>query len=374
MLRGHCGEEAVSPPREGEGESAIEAGVASGHTARGHFTARSTVIALLNPRALLAALVALLGFVPAAAQPVRDNFAGAEFSPAIWFVCHRPENAFGIVPAPELGLNAAQMVVRHPDLGRFTPSAHRGCRPDDGLYDPGDGEERAELWEADALKQPFGTEIWTRFRMWIDPKIPAGDATRLVIGQWKEDGGHSPMLAQRFTGRRFTITIGQDNDDPARDTQDVDCRVIIAHDAAFGIAARAGATGEPTAVSGEGAFLGGSLGYDRNEVVHGVAVAPGRAPPCARDILVTGHRLLPEIFGRWTTMLYHIKAAVDGNGLVELWADGDKIVTVTGRIGFRDAVGRKQYFKFGPYRRHAPYPTLARLATYARGATREEVE
>jgi len=56
------------------------------------------------------------------------------------------------------------------------------------------------------------------------------------------------MLAQRFTGRHFTITIGQDNDDPARDPEDVDCRVIIAHDAGFGRAARtarAGATIDP---------------------------------------------------------------------------------------------------------------------------------
>jgi hypothetical protein len=213
---------------------------------------------------------------------------------------------------------------------------HSGCRQQVGeRYHPGKNDERAELWEADSTHLKFGTEVWYRFSMYIDPAIPRSDGNRLVIGEWKEDGGHSPMVAQRFVNRHFTITIEQDNDAPARMKDDDDCRILVAHDE-------------------------GLPATDSNS--------------CAIEIKIRSFHNLPNVFGRWTVMMYHLKASVAGDGILEVWANGLPIVSVSGRIGFRDHCTDKQYFKFGPYRDHVAYSTYAMLAKFARGPTRADVD
>jgi hypothetical protein len=331
--------------------------------------------------ALLAALT--LSSVPGLSQqpaPVKDDFAGPEFS-ANWYVCHRNENAFAIDKPPGQAFNAAQMTVnRRPDLGLFALERHGGCRPEDGApYDPGKIDERAELWEADAVKLPFGTDVWYRFDMWIDPAISPDDDNRLVIGQWKEDGGHSPMVAQRFVDRHFTISVEQDESDPASVAAgNTDCRVYVAHDASFAAAMVSGTAPARVAalVRANGNLLTASVAHDPLEVVHPLpnAALDASSPLCARDIAVTPHNLLPDAFGKWTRMLFHIKAAPDASGLLEVWANDQPIVTVRGRFGFRDHQADGQYFKFGPYRDHVTYTTVAMLAHYARGRTRDEVQ
>jgi hypothetical protein len=313
--------------------------------------------------------------------PVIDDFTDASFS-ANWYVCHRDENAFAIVTAPGKSFNAAQMTVnRRPDLGLFALARHGGCRPEDGgPYEPGKIEERAELWEADGLKPPFGTEVWYRFDMWIGPTISTNDDNRLVIGQWKEDGGHSPMVAQRFVDQRFTITVEQDNNDPASVAAgNTDCRVYVAHDASFAAAAAAGGEAPDRMASilrADGKFFTGSVAHDPQDVIHPLPNALDASPPpcAARDITWKTHNLLPDVFDKWTKMVYHIKAATDASGILEVWANDQPIVTVRGRFGFRDHQSDGQYFKFGPYRNHVTYSTVVMLAHYVRGPNREGVD
>jgi len=328
-------------------------------------------------------VAAVLGIQPALAQrvsAVKDDFAGRSFS-ANWFVCHRDESSFAVIAVPGQSFRAARMTVNHRlELGFIELAGHERCRPEDGgPYDVRIFDERAEIWEADALKLPFGTEIWYRFDMWIDPAIPADDDNRLVIGQWKEDGSRSPIVAQRFVDRRFTIDVEQDNDDPATAyAGNTDCRIYIAHDSPF--AALASAVGvTPSYLGGaleaHAGFFAGSMAHDPQDTVHAALPASESSlPTCAREISVTPHNLLPDVFGRWTRMLYHMKATADASGRLEVWADDQPIVTVTGRIGFRDHRLDQQYFKFGPYRDHAPYATVSMLANYARGSTRKDVE
>ena len=285
--------------------------------------------------------VTVLGAIgTAAAQTLRDDFAGPGFSRDIWYPCYRDENALSIVPIPEGGFNAAMLVVNpRRDLEPIAwRPPHSGCRHQAGAdYRRDNNEERAELWEADGKHLKFGTEVWYRFSMYIDPTIPRSDGNRLVIGEWKEDGSHSPMVAQRFVNRHFTITIEQDNDAPARTKGDGDCRILVAHD----------------------------------QALPGSATDPGL---CATGIDVRSFRDLPNVFGRWTLMMYHLRASVDGDGILEVWADGLPIVRVAGRIGFRDHRADRQYFKFGPYRDHVAYSTYAMLAKFARGSTRADVD
>ena len=315
---------------------------------------------------------------PSQAQTLRDDFAGPGFSTDIWYPCFRDENALSIVPIPEGDFNAAMLLVNpRKDIDSIAlRPLHSGCRQQIGIYyHRGNDEERAELWEADSKHLKFGTEVWYRFSMYIDPTIPRSDGNRLVIGEWKEDGGHSPMVAQRFVNRHFTITIEQDNDTPARMKGDDDCRILVAHDEGLptsGFTDLVGGTGLYSAsVSLQDGSLIASGGHDHIDVASGGAIGPS---PCAAGIKIKSFRNLPDVFGRWTLMMYHLRASVDGDGILEVWANGLPIVRVTGRIGFRDHRTGRQYFKFGPYRDHVAYSTYAMLAKFARGPTRADVD
>nr|WP_245305186.1 heparin lyase I family protein [Rhizobium leguminosarum] len=104
----------------------------------------------------------------------------------------------------------------------------KGCAREDGSYDR-DGSERSELWEAEKILAPIGTDLWYRFDMFIDDSITPTTG-RFVIGQWKQTNSpkDAPVLAQRFNGRAFTVSLEQDNADPDRDPKNVLCRVFIA--------------------------------------------------------------------------------------------------------------------------------------------------
>ena len=49
-------------------------------------------------------------------------------------------------------------------------------------------------------------------------------------------------------------------------------------------------------------------------------------------------------------MKYRVRAGLYGTGLIEIWANGKFIATVTGSIGYPIESGATQYFKFGIYR------------------------
>ncbi|HEX2556033.1 MAG TPA: heparin lyase I family protein [Microvirga sp.] len=312
-----------------------------------------------------AAFGALLAASPAQAQAIRDDFAGPRLSSETWFVCHRDENGFTIVPVPERGFNAARAEIRdRPSPARPGASgAHAACADERGHYRR-DAAQRAELWEEDALHLPVGTEVWYGFAMYIDPAVPPRHG-HLVIGQWKQRGGNSPFVAQRFRGRSFTITIEQDDRSPGRRPDRTQCRILVASDRDEpGPRAAAGAGTLPSAAHGEADPVP-------------VLAPPSslqRLPGCATDLRVERFGPLPNPFGRWTTMRYRIKATAADDGLLEVWADGQPIVKVTGRFGYAaDRDGADQYFKFGPYREPAEGSLYAMIARFRRGPGLEDV-
>ena len=331
-----------------------------------------------HSRRIVAALFAALTVSsPTAAQTMRDDFAGPDFAVENWFPCQRDENELSIVAVPDRGFNAAKLLVRprHDLVASANPAlslGHAGCRreaePD---YVAGPFEERAELWEADAQLLKFGTEVWYRFAMYIDPALAAVRVGRVVIGQWKQEGGHSPFLAQRFVNGQFVITIEQDNDAPASEREDAECRIVIAFSTGYVRALRGEFSNLFQALPSRTDTRDSSIAHDQRDAVNGLW---SRVDPCARNIEVTRLNDLPDPVGVWTTMLYHIRAGVDGDGLIEVWADGKPVAQVRGRIGFRDRRDDAQYFKFGPYRSPAKQSLYALLARFARGATRAEVE
>src|SRR5262249_53268582 len=145
------------------------------------------------------------------AQEVHDEFLGTTPDPNNWFVCQRDENDFRIENVANESFRALRTTVDpRPEIDLFSLRVHRECHLSD---DPADHFERAEVWEADQTVQPLSKEIWYRFSMYIDPAVKP-EAKRLVIGQWKQamsdrQGDFSPVLAQRFTARKFVLTIEQ---------------------------------------------------------------------------------------------------------------------------------------------------------------------
>ena len=335
---------------------------------------------------LISAAWVAIAASPASAQVIRDDFSSGGLSPRNWFVCRRPENEFKLVQSEDAAFRAVEATVRpRKDMVFAMLVAHPACANSGVPFEP-ERDERAELWEADDIRLEFGTDVWYRFSFMVDPAVPA-DAGRLVIGQWKQANsatGTSPVIAQRFNGRAFTITVEQDNTAPDRAPNDPQCRLWVAVDRnaaleagrseSHGLALLGRPLHEPQSPALPGDLP--SAGHDDFEVSHRQTLRPdgARVPAaCKQDIEVTRLGVLPDVFGRWVTMLYHIR--LDGpSEPLEIWADGQPIAKVRGRIGFRTNGPGKQYFKFGPYRDHQAYATFARMTRYARGFRREDVE
>jgi hypothetical protein len=70
----------------------------------------------------------------------------------------------------------------------------------------------------------------------------------------------------------------------------------------------------------------------------------------AISVIDHGNRL-PQPSSDWIDFVIYAKPGPDGTGHVEIIANGKPIVTVKGPIGHAGkGLGKRQYFKFGPYR------------------------
>jgi hypothetical protein len=289
---------------------------------------------------LVAAMLLVLAAWPRDVLPqsvVHDDFPGSTFSPANWYPCYRPENVLSLRNRPGGGREASLLArplgsgpAGSPRKPLPTRQRHPGCTHHDGTYTP-DGDQRAELWEAVDLWQAAGTDTWIRFDFKVD-RLPAGAAVpHLVVGQLKLEGGSSPVLAQRFARRHFTVTIEQDDRSPGAKAGD-SCRILVAHDASLR---------KP---------LAGSVRHDARGVVRALKGVHGAAG-CKQDVTVDAREFLPSAFDKWVRMTYRIKPGLT-DGQLEVWADGRLVSTAAGRIGYGasfESPGRFQYFKFGPY-------------------------
>ena len=300
---------------------------------------------------------------------IREDFASTP-SPDNWYVCRRPENNFRFGQKQDEGRTALVATVRpEPKTFALWREHHVGCLDDRSEYER-DGDERAEIWESDRARLKLGTDIWYRFDMYLDNSL-SKDSKRFVSGQWKEHkaarGG--PLLAQRFTGRRFTVSVEQDNLDPARKPDDVLCRVLVADQSPLS-ESPAGWPHDDKAKE-----VPPKRGVWANTSAMHPSVIVAKEAGCARDIVAQQFHVLPDPFGRWTTMVYHLALTPDDKALVELWADGTKIAFVKGRIGYAKAGERfTQYFKFGPYRDPETYDTVTKLANFVRSPLRKDVD
>lgn len=276
---------------------------------------------------------------------LRDSFQGGQFAPGGGlFYKDNPEQRAGRLDFQQ----------QHVANGRsaLTLTVVPSCRS------PGETcSERAEVWERPTVLAPYDKPVWYGFSMHLEDPLPQDDG-RYVMAQWKReilpdaDGDYSPFLALRLYGGRLGVTVETDliESFPVGGPQRPEgCR-----------------EGEARVLSRP------TVGQTRALVAIESGASPANYPAyfdsCAPGITVTRHADLPSAQQGWIDFVIRSQPGPDGDGHVELIADGIRITTVRGHIGHRGpGLDRNQYFKFGPYRAPGHRPWSVSYGDFRRG-------
>jgi hypothetical protein len=203
---------------------------------------------------------------------------------------------------------------------------------------PADDEacsERAEIWEKLELRPPYDEGMWYGFAVKFGDPIPQDDH-RYLIAQWKRainhgaNGDFSPFLALRLNEGKLFATV-ETNLQPAT-THSLPCHE---DDVAVWLRPETNQTRALIAT----------------DPLWRVNTDP-RFSACTDKIKVTQRGAsLPIPSSGWIDFAIFTLPGPDGSGHIELFANGQWVVTVNGAIGHADpGLGTYQYFKFGPYR------------------------
>ncbi len=194
--------------------------------------------------------------------------------------------------------------------------------------------ERAEIWEKTALRVPYETGVWYGFSVKFADPVPQDDH-RYLIAQWKReigpeaDGDFSPFLALRMTNGKLFATV-ETNHYPA-----------------------------PEGAAGTKAWLRPATNQTRMVVAADAAFTEADDPRFTdltdRTVVTPRGAALPRPGDGWIDFAVYTRPGPNGDGRIEIFANGQWVVSVTGHIGHNDhGLGAHQYFKFGPYRDGAP--------------------
>ena len=99
-----------------------------------------------------------------------------------------------------------------------------------------------------------------------------------------------------------------------------------------------------------------------------------RGPEIKLTPVNPAEHILPDPYRKWVHMVYRIRGGRNGDGLVEVWANGACVVRAEGVIGNRDFTGPNQYFQFGVYRDKVAYPTRIHIDNFRRAASHLEID
>lgn len=274
---------------------------------------------------------------PAWAQPLADDFDGPDFAPGggLYYKLNAEQAAGTRRFAPGTG-----------PAGRGTLhlAVHPRCAPGDPAC-----SERAEVWERPAVLAPYGTPMWYGFALALDAPIPDDDH-RYLLAQWKRQilpgaaGDISPFLALRLRRGRLYLTV-ETALLPTVDTASAGAAPVQVrrHDHQMR-ALVAAEPGTPAATFAD---------YARHS--EDIRVIPRGAP-------------LPAAGSGWIDFALRVQPGPDGDGHIEVLANGAWVATVRGHIGHAGpGLGPMQYFKFGPYRAGHPGAWRVRYARFRRG-------
>ncbi len=265
---------------------------------------------------------------------------------------------------------------------------------------PAGGCQRAELQIMKKQALRYGSDSWYAFSFRIRGQVADTGSHRTVIGQWKGQGNDSPFVAQRYDDGIFHITV---------EAADGRCFVATERKNVVEMLAAQKFLGALDATDDRVreqivALIRGQVGQQRQaEVLTGLMPADAPLPPplpgkeledrrsgvnrvadylrgfaflsdpekyldCPSKLVrvePVSDRRLPSPRDAWVDMVYHIRGAhYDPSGkpagaLLEVWADGRKIVRVSGDFGTRPPIDPQadpgtQYVKLGLYRLRQP--------------------
>lgn len=205
--------------------------------------------------------------------------------------------------------------------------------------------QQTEVREANTRRLNFGDEAWYAFTMRIRGNWPKTGGQRWVIGGWKQESNGSAFVAQRFDRGVFHITIESGN-----------TRVLLA-----------------TAARETGGFLdalakgiGGGFEF----------VGERKTYEGSSDLQIEygDAQVLPDPAADWVSMLYRIRGGLNGDGIVEVYANGKFVARATGTVGVPDMAGPTQYFKIGHNRHLMPGTATLFIDDFRRAPSREAIE
>ncbi|QUS57578.1 heparin lyase I family protein [Pseudovibrio brasiliensis] len=252
-----------------------------------------------------------------------------------------------------------------------------------------EGNLKNELWEARQKRCDFGDEVWYSFSFKIDGTVWPAGSTRWVIGQWKEDSGGSPFLAQRFDNGVFHITV-QHNDTrklvaQAEGSYQQDFKGFSREFQQMLSLDRQGFRNRNDATRTSDEFLGSGLTLE--ELKKAIETQDTSKFPFLADpqtysdypgikIELSDDPVLPDPTDGWVDMRYRVKGSRVGQGIIEIWANDRFIARVTGYIGNDEFAGNTQYFKFGHYRDYDrdDLQSTVYLDRFRRGPHRSDVD
>ena len=284
-------------------------------------------------RSAFAVIALLATTMPSAAgdarsQKLQDGFDGTDFAETggLYYRKNAEQKA---------GTATFQSAVKRRGTGALKLSIRPLCDADsEGC------SERAEIWEKTALRVPYDQGVWFGFSVKFADPIPQDDQ-RYLIAQWKREigpdaeGDFSPFLALRLVKGRLFATIESNYQDGT---------TAEAKDGA--LACPAGST--PVWLRPETNQMRALVAHDGNW-----RPEDGKGfTSCTDKLVATGRgHPLPAPSSGWIDFAIYSKPGPDGTGHIEIFANGQWIVTAKGYIGHNDrGLGDNQYFKFGPYR------------------------
>lgn len=269
----------------------------------------------------------LFGLIPAhAGNSILDGFETRELSD-IWNGKSAPDNrvSFRTGEARE-GRQSLALEVRSGDFDE-------NCKC-----------QRTEIREATHLQPEFGSDVWYRFSLRIADLSDDLATSRWMLGAWKQEVDGSPFLALRFDGGIFYITFESAN-----------TRVMLASsliDARGFIEILKGGQGERF-----GFITDKNLYYGET----GITLKHGRAV------------YLPDPRAGWVDLMIRVKGGLEGDGIIEIFANNQFVVRATGKIGVDAPVGSRQYLRLGHRRDKTDSDAKLLIDDYRRGESRSLV-
>jgi len=302
--------------------------------------------------------VAQTAATPGTALSASDDFNAGSFEGSIWQLCQADERLLRFDRiAPLEGAHSLTIGVDAARKGEVFCNGHAvaatmtGDESDDieglgpslikpvqsrlaamGIFSKGATIviQRNEVRLRKEYRHPIDEEYWYGLSFRLDGDIPTSGSTRWVIGQWKQTDGSSPILAQRFDNGVFHITV-----------QDGHCRCRIAK-----------ARGDPNLEAAPLAANPLHCVWTPDTIMKNRGGDLKEGDACATGLILTHGEVfvLPDPKADWVHMIYAIRGGRDGNGKIEIYANGRFVARVTGPVGYDNWRGQKVKFKIGMYR------------------------